>query len=182
SLGEQWSGFGRLFEAPLEQTWQVVVQPASSSLNEIWRTSILADWNRAFGGRYPFADSDNDASLPDMVRFMRMDNGVIAKFVATQLAGVIELQGDHWVAAQSASQGTGQGALMLDPAFLAALNKLTHVSTVLFPTGDARVRFELRGVPTPGITDLKLVSSGQQLHYFNQMEQWVPFEWPGQSL
>ncbi|WP_250520181.1 MULTISPECIES: ImcF-related family protein [unclassified Caballeronia] len=178
SLGEQWSGFGRLFEAPLDQTWQVVVQPASSSLNEIWRTSILADWNRAFGGRYPFADSNNDASLPDMARFMRMDNGVIAKFVSTQLAGVIELQGDHWVPAQGASQGT----LTLDPAFLTALNKLTHVATVLFPSGDARVRFELQGVATPGITDMKLISSGQQLHYFNQMEQWVPFEWPAQAL
>ncbi|MDR5769103.1 MULTISPECIES: ImcF-related family protein [unclassified Caballeronia] len=178
SLGEQWSGFGRLFEAPLEQTWQVVVQPASSSLNEIWRTSILADWNRAFGGRYPFADSDNDASLPDVARFMRMDNGVIAQFVATELAGVVKRQGDQWVAAQ----GSDQGTLTLDPAFLAALNKLTRVSTALFPSGDARVRFELRGAPTPGITDMKLVSSGQQLHYFNQMEQWVPFEWPGQAL
>lgn len=178
SLGEQWSGFGHLFEAPLDQTWQVVVQPASASLNEIWRTSIVADWNRTFGGRYPFADADNDASLPDMARFMRMDNGVIARFLATQLAGVIELQGDRWVAAQ----GTNQGTLALDPAFLAGLNKLAHVSTVLFPSGDARVRFELRGVPTPGITDMKLIASGQQLHYFNQMEQWVPFEWPGQAL
>ncbi|BBU30820.1 type VI secretion protein VasK [Burkholderia sp. THE68] len=178
SLGEQWSGFGRLFEAPLEQTWQVVVQPASSSLNEIWRTSILADWNRTFDGRYPFADSDNDASLPDMANFMRMNNGVIAQFVTSQLAGVIERQGNQWVAAQ----GADHGGLTLDPAFLAALNKLTRVSAVLFPSGDARVRFELRGVPTPGITDMKLVSSGQQLHYFNQMEQWVPFEWPGQAL
>ncbi|WP_250527468.1 ImcF-related family protein [Caballeronia sp. GAWG2-1] len=178
SLGEQWSGFGRLFEAPLDQTWQVVVQPASSSLNEVWRTSILADWNHSFGGRYPFADSDNDASLPDMAHFMRMDNGVIAQFVTTQLAGVIERQGDHWVA----TQGVNQGTLMLDPAFLVALNKLSRVARVVFPSGDARARYELRGVPTPGITDLTLVTSGQQLHYFNQMEQWEPFEWPGQAL
>nr|WP_244158685.1 ImcF-related family protein [Caballeronia fortuita] len=178
SLGEQWSGFGKLFEAPLEQTWQVVVQPASSSLNEIWRTSVLADWNRIFDGRYPFADSDNDASIPDMANFMRMNNGVIAQFVATQLAGIIERQGNQWVAAQSADHG----GLTVDPAFLAALNKLGRASAVLFPSGDARMRFELRGVPTPGITDLKLTASGQQLHYFNQMEQWVPFEWPGQAL
>ncbi|SAK97542.1 ImcF domain-containing protein [Caballeronia hypogeia] len=121
---------------------------------------------------------DNDASLPDMASFMRMDNGLIAQFVSTQLAGVIERQGNQWVAAQ----GMNQGTLTLDPAFLAALNKLARVSTSLFPSGDARLRFELRGVPTPGITDLKLISSGQQLHYFNQMEQWVPFEWPGQGL
>jgi type VI secretion system protein ImpL len=178
SLGEQWSGFGHLFEAPLNQTWQVVVQPASSSLNDIWRTSIVADWNRSFGGRYPFADADNDASLPDMARFMRPDNGVIAQFVTTELAGVVKRQGDQWVATQVASEST----LALDPTFLAALNKLTRISASLFPSGDARMRFELRGVPTPGITDMKLLSSGQQLHYFNQMEQWVPFEWPGQGL
>jgi type VI secretion system protein ImpL len=178
SLGEQWAGFGQLFQAPLDQTWQAVVQPAASSLNDIWRLGVVADWNRTFGGRYPFADSDNDASLPEMARFMRPDNGAITQFVTTQLAGVVERQGDRWVAAQ----GTNSGALALDPAFLEGLNRLTRVSTVLFPSGDAHVRFELRAVPTPGVTDMKFVLSGRELHYFNQKEEWMPFEWPGQSL
>jgi type VI secretion system protein ImpL len=178
SLGEQWSGFGELFRAPFDQTWQVVVQPAASSLNEIWRTAIVADWNKTFGGRYPFADSDNDASLPEMARFMRPDNGVITQFVTTQLAGVVERQGDRWVAAQ----GANHGALTIDPAFLTGLNKLTRISTVLFPFGDAHVRFELQAVPTPGVTDMKVVLSGRELHYFNQKQEWMPFEWPGQSL
>ncbi|WP_199544933.1 ImcF-related family protein [Paraburkholderia kururiensis] len=178
SLGEQWSGFGELFRAPFDQTWQVVVQPAASSLNEMWRTAIVADWNRTFGGRYPFADSENDASLPEMARFMRPDNGVITQFVTTQLAGVVERQGDRWVAAQ----GANHGALTIDPAFLASLNKLTRISTVLFPSGDAHVRFDLQAVPTPGVTDMKFVLSGRELHYFNQKQEWMPFEWPGQSL
>ncbi|MGZ2749426.1 ImcF-related family protein [Burkholderia stagnalis] len=178
SLGEQWAGFGELFRAPFDQAWQVVVQPAASSLNEIWRTAIVADWNKTFGGRYPFSDSDNDASLPEMARFMRPDNGVIAQFVTTQLAGVVERQGDRWVAAQ----GADHGALTIDPSFLSSLNKLTRVSTVLFPSGDARVRYELQAVPTPGVTDMKFVLSGRELRYFNQKQEWVPFEWPGQSL
>ncbi|HDR9046108.1 TPA: type VI secretion protein VasK [Burkholderia vietnamiensis] len=178
SLGEQWSGFGELLRAPFDQSWQVVVQPAASSLNEIWRTAIVADWNKTFGVRYPFADSDNDASLPEMARFMRPDNGVIAQFVATQLAGVVERQGDRWVAAQ----GADHGALTIDPSFLNALNKLTRISTVLFPAGDAHVRYELQAVPTPGVTDMKFVLSGRELHYFNQKQEWMPFEWPGQSL
>ena len=178
SLGEQWSGFVELFRAPFDQAWQVVVRPAASSLNEIWRTAIAADWNRAFGGRYPFADSDNDASLPEMARFMRPDNGVITQFVATQLAGVIERQGDRW----GVAQGANQGALTIDPAFLNGLNKLTRIATVLFPAGDARVRYELQAVQTPGVTDMKFVLSGRELHYFNQKQEWVPFEWPGQSL
>lgn len=178
SLGEQWAGFGELFRAPFDQAWQVVVQPAASSLNEIWRAAIVADWNKAFGGRYPFADSDNDASLPEMARFMRPDNGVIAQFVTTQLAGVVERQGDRWVAAQ----GADHGALTIDPGFLNSLNKLARVSTVMFPSGDAHVRYELQPVPTPGVTDMKFVLSGRELHYFNQKQEWTPFEWPGQSL
>ncbi|WP_063553007.1 ImcF-related family protein [Burkholderia territorii] len=178
SLGEQWTGFGELFRAPFDQAWQVVVQPAASSLNEIWRVAIVADWNKAFGGRYPFADSDNDASLPEMARFMRPDNGVIAQFVTTQLAGVVERQGDRWVAAQ----GADHGALTIDPGFLNSLNKLTRVSTVMFPSGDAHMRYELQPVPTPGVTDMKFVLSGRELHYFNQKQEWTPFEWPGQSL
>ena len=174
SLGKQWSGFGELFLAPFDQTWQVVVQSAAASLNEIWRLGVVADWNRSFGGRYPFADSSNDASLPEMARFMRADHGVITQFVTTQLAGVIERQGDRWVA--------GHGALTIDPAFLTSLNQLTRISTVLFPSGDAQVRYELRAEPTAGVTDMKLVLSGRELHYFNQKQEWTPFEWPGQSL
>ncbi|GAB7534751.1 type VI secretion system membrane subunit [Burkholderia sp. 3C] len=178
SLGEQWSGFGELFRAPFDQTWQVVAQPAAASLNEIWRTAIVADWNRTFSGRYPFADSDNDASLPEMARFMRTDHGVITQFVATQLGGVVERQGDRWVAAQ----GANHGALTIDPAFLASLNLLTRIATVLFPSGDAQVRYELQAVPIPGVTDMRVVLSGRELHYFNQKQAWTPFEWPGQSL
>ncbi|SDG40874.1 ImcF-related family protein [Paraburkholderia phenazinium] len=178
SLGEQWAGFGDLFDAPLDQTWQVVLQPAASSLNDTWRTAIVADWDKSFGGRYPFADSENDASLPEMARFMRPDNGVIAQFVTTQLAGIVERQGDRWVPAQ----GANRSSLTVDPAFLAALNKLMRVSTVLFPSGDAHIRYELRAVPTPGVTDMKFVLSGRELHYFNQKEEWTPFVWPGDAL
>ncbi|MFM0666703.1 ImcF-related family protein [Paraburkholderia sediminicola] len=178
SLGQQWAGFGDLFQQPLDQTWQVVLQPAASSLNDTWRTGIVADWNRNFGGRYPFADSDNDASLPEMGRFMRPDSGVITQFVTTQLAGVVERQGDRWVPAQ----GSGHHSLTIDPAFLTALNALMRVSTSLFPSGDARVRFELRAVPTPGVTDMTFVLAGRELHYFNQKEEWTPFIWPGDAL
>jgi len=178
SLGEQWAGFGDLFEQPLDQTWQVVLQPAAASLNETWRTAIVADWDKRFGGRYPFADSDNDASLPEMARFMRLDNGVITQFVTSQLGGIVERQGDQWVPVQ----GANSSALTVDPEFLTALNKLVRVSTVLFPSGDAHIRYELRGVPTSGINDMKFVLSGRELHYFNQKQEWVPFVWPGDAL
>jgi type VI secretion system protein ImpL len=179
SLGEQWSGFGNaVFQRPLDQTWDVVLQPATASLNETWRTAVVAPWNKSFGGRYPFADSDSDASLPEMARFLRVDGGVISQFVSTQLGGIIERQGDQWVVMQA----TGRNTLRVDPEFVSALNRLTRVSNVLFPTGDANLRYELRAVPTPGITDVKIALSGRDLHYFNQREEWMSFVWPGEAL
>ena len=44
------------------------------------------------------------------------------------------------------------------------------------------MRYELRAEPTPGVTDMRFVLSGRELHYFNQKQEWTPFEWPGQSL
>lgn len=179
SLGEQWSGFGNaVFQRPLDQTWDVVLQPATASLNETWRTAIVTAWNKSFGGRYPFADSDSDASLPEMARFLRVEGGVISQFVSTQLGGIIERQGDQWVVMQA----TGRNTLRVDPEFVSALNRLTRVSNVLFPTGDANLRYELRAIPTPGITDVKIALSGRDLHYFNQREEWTPFVWPGEAL
>lgn len=179
SLGEQWAGFGdALFQRPLDQTWDVVLKPASASLNETWRSAVVAAWNKSFGGRYPFADSDNDASLPEMARFLRANDGVITQFVTTQLSGILERQGDQWVVAQ----GAGRNALAVDPEFVRALNRLARVSNVLFPNGDAGVRYELRAIPTPGITDMKFKLSGRELHYFNQKEEWTPFIWPGDAL
>jgi type VI secretion system protein ImpL len=99
SLGGQWSGFGSaVFERPLEQSWSVVLKPVAASLNDTWRGAIVSAWNSSFSGRYPFVDSDSDASLPELARFLRMEGGLIPQFVATQLAGVLERQGDQWVA------------------------------------------------------------------------------------
>ncbi|AIY41490.1 IcmF-related protein [Collimonas arenae] len=178
SLGEQWSGFGSaVFERPLEQTWGVVLRPAAASLNDTWRSAIVTAWNSSFGGRYPFADSDNDASLPEMARFLRSDGGLIPQFVATQLAGMLERQGDQWVP----TQGSGN-TLTLDPNFIDGLNRLTRISNRLFPQADAKVRFELKPVGTGGVTDMVLKSGSQSLHYFNQREEWQPMIWPSDAL
>ena len=37
-------------------------------------------------------------------------------------------------------------------------------------------------MPTSGITDMRFVLSGRELHYFNQKQEWVPFVWPGDAL
>ncbi|MGG6177519.1 ImcF-related family protein [Pantoea allii] len=126
SLGQEWSGFGRtLFVNPMEQAWQQVLTPAADSLNAQWQQAVVAEWNSAFGGRYPFNNSSSDVSLPLLAKYLNADSGRIAQFLQTRLKGVLHKEGNHWVPDSINSQG-----LAFNPAFLNAINTLSYISDV----------------------------------------------------
>lgn len=67
SLGEQWAAMGaELFVRPVSQATPTVLEPAQASLNDAWQDTVVATWNKSFAGRYPFANTANDASLPEL--------------------------------------------------------------------------------------------------------------------
>ncbi|CAI2455957.1 ImcF-related family protein [Serratia liquefaciens] len=177
SLGEEWSGFGRtMFVQPLTQAWETVLQPSAASLNHRWSRSVVANWHTAFDGRFPFAASKSDASLPMLAEFVRKDSGRIDKFLTTELNGVLHKEGNRWVPDSAHSQG-----LSFNPAFLAAVNQLSQLSDVLFADGSQGISFELQARPAPQVVETRLTIDGQQLHYFNQMADWQSFRWPGDT-
>ncbi|PYE24304.1 type VI secretion system protein ImpL [Paraburkholderia silvatlantica] len=178
SLGAAWAGVGNAaFAQPLEAAWQTILQPAAASLNEAWRASVAAPFNAAMSGRYPFFDTQADASFAELGRFVRPDTGLIARFISTQLAGVLKLEGDHWTPNELAPQ-----ALLFDPKFLAGLRQLSIVGAQLYVKGDANERFEMMALPTPNVTRSELSVDGKQIVYFNQQESWTPLAWPGYDL
>jgi type VI secretion system protein ImpL len=178
SLGRQWAGFGdALLAQPLDAAWQTVLSPAAASLNEFWRAGIATPFNSAFNGRYPFAGTQVDASFAELGRYIRPDTGLIAKFIATQLSGVLQQQGDRWVRNPLAPQ-----ALQFDPAFLQALTELATLGAQGYTQGDAAYRFELMPMPTVDVTRTALTIDGQPLVYFNQQESWTTLAWPGDGL
>ncbi|MCS5880809.1 hypothetical protein LNP17_13390 [Klebsiella variicola subsp. variicola] len=59
------------FVQPLTQAWETVLLPSAASLNDKWRRSVVANWHTAFDGRFPFAASKSDASLPMLAEFVR---------------------------------------------------------------------------------------------------------------
>ncbi|NGX88351.1 type VI secretion protein VasK [Rahnella sp. Lac-M11] len=177
SLGEEWSGFGQtMFVQPLTQAWETVLQPSSASLNDQWKNAIVANWKSAFDGRYPFAISKSDASLPMLAEFIRKDSGRIDSFLTRELNGVLHKEGTRWVP----DKVNGQG-LTFNPAFLDAINQLSQISDILFTDGSQGMRFELLARPVPDVVETNLSIDGQKLHYFNQMESWQSFRWPGET-
>ncbi|MDE4916927.1 type VI secretion system protein ImpL [Cupriavidus metallidurans] len=177
SLGAEWAGMGEtLFVRPVAQATQAIVLPAQASLNDVWQRFIMAEWNRIFAGRYPFANTTNDASLPELAQFLRPQGGTIQTFLATQLAGVLELQGDQWMPA------AGARGITFDPEFLKTINILQRIGAHMLVQGDPQYRFELKPIATPGLTDTKLTIDGQKLHYYNQRETWNRMTWPASNL
>ncbi|RJF58210.1 type VI secretion protein VasK [Serratia inhibens] len=178
SLGEEWSGFGNtLFVQPLTQAWETVLQPSAASLNDRWSRSVVANWHTAFEGRFPFAASKSDASLPMLAEFIRKDTGRIDRFLTAELSGVLHKEGSRWVPNRTNSQG-----LTFNPAFLKALNQLSQLSDVLFTDGSQGISFELQARPVPQVVETQLTIDGQRLHYFNQMADWQSFRWPGDTF
>lgn len=177
SLGEEWSGFGNtMFVQPLTQAWETVLQPSAASLNDKWIRSVVANWHTAFDGRFPFAASKSDASLPMLAEFVRKDSGRIERFLTTELSGVLHKEGSQWVTDKANSQG-----LSFNPAFLRAINQLSQLSDILFTDGSHGINFELQARPVSQVVETQLTIDGQQLHYFNQMADWQSFRWPGDT-
>ncbi|WP_244306078.1 ImcF-related family protein [Paraburkholderia lacunae] len=178
SLGTQWAGFGdAVFARPLDTAWQTILQPAAASLNEAWRASVATPFRSTFNGRYPFFESNADASFAELGRYVRPDTGLIARFVTTQLAGVLKPQGDQWVPDELAPQ-----ALQFDPAFLAAIRQLSTLGAQLYAQGDAGYRFEIMALPSANVTRTELTVDGKPVVYFNQRESWSALVWPGNGL
>jgi type VI secretion system protein ImpL len=177
SLGAEWVRVGQtLFVQPLEQAWQRVLQPSVAGLNRQWQRAIVSDWHGAFAGRYPFAATDSDASLPMLGQMIRADSGRIEQFLQQQLGGVLRKEGSRWVADSRHSQG-----LRVNPQFLAAINQLSHLADVLYTDGGLGLGFELRGKPVRDIVQTTFVLNGEKHEYFNQKESWQRFNWPGRS-
>ncbi|WP_460196106.1 ImcF-related family protein [Klebsiella variicola] len=176
-LGQQWSGFGQtLFVRPMEQAWQQVLTPAAESLNAQWRSAVVEDWNSAFGGRYPFKNTSSEVSLPLLAKYLNSETGRIARFLQTRLNGVLHKEGSRWMADSINAQG-----LTFNPAFLQAMNTLSHLSDVAFANGEAGLHFALRPGTADGVMQTELVIDSQKLVYMNQMPAWRRFSWPADT-
>ena len=177
SLGQEWNGFGQsLFVQPLDLAWRQVLTPAAGSLNARWQGTIVDQWNNAFAGRYPFKATGSDASLPMLAQFLRSDSGRITTFLKANLGGILHQEGNRWVVDPAASQG-----MVINPDFLRAINQLAELSDIVFAQGDANIHFELMARPSQNVARMQLTLDEQKLDYFNQMENWQSFVWPGSS-
>lgn len=175
-VGDGLSTFAKnVFVQPFQASWNAIVIPAQTSINGLWRQSVVLPWGADMEGRYPLNLTENEVAIPVLGKYLLPQQGIVDHFINSQLAGVLTLQGDQWV--ENPNQ-----LLQIDPVFLSKMNQLSRIARNLFVQGDAGYSFELRAIPTAEVTHFELQIDGQTLHYFNQKPEWQPFKWPGDPL
>lgn len=163
-----------LLVRPLIQSFSTLIGPVEQELNDAWKREVTASWS-SLAGKYPFADSSNEATMADIAKFLKPEEGVLAKFVNKYLNGLIVRKGDVLTARTWAEKG-----VKFSPAFLPGISRLTTMGTTLLQEGETS-RFELQPIPSPGISEIIVEIDGQAMHYRNGPQIWTPISWPGSS-
>ena len=156
--------------SPLVQACAALFPLAEQDLDRTWSREVCGPWS-GLAGKYPFADSGNEASMADIVRFLKPGDGILSRFVETRLGALVAWEGGAYT-----SRAWGGRGPRLSSACLRALSQLATASACLGDGGPAR--FELRPAPTPGLSEILLELDGQKLQYRNGPQDWTGFSWP----
>ncbi len=157
---------------PLSQSYSALLGPVSTDINQAWANEVLPQW-RLLSAKYPFSDSASTATIAEINRFIKPNDGTLDRFVNKYLAGLVQKKGDELV-----PRSWGDLGIRFNPAFLAAVSKLSSLASSQMQDGES-IRFELQPQPTPGLSEIVFDIDGQEMRYRNGPQLWQPFTWNG---
>jgi type VI secretion system protein ImpL len=160
-----------LLVRPLMQTYAALIPLVERGLNQAWQAEVFGAW-RSLAAKYPFSDASNEASMADIAKILRPQEGLLPKFIDKNLSGLVVKRGDTLVTRTWAGLGVN-----FNPSFLAGAAKLGATGSAALQEGDG-AQFELQPIPTPGISEMLVEIGGQVMRYRNGPQVWTAFSWP----
>jgi len=166
-----------LLTAPLLRSYATLLPPVEQSLNESWQSEVYEQW-MALANKYPFSSSSQNEAKVNEIVFMVGRGGTIDKYIDEYLSGlIIKRSGGQLIPRKWSELG-----VRFNPQFLASVARFSSLGSSLSSGGGGggdSSRFELRPVPTPGLSEITLEIDGQTLRYRNGPQPWQTFNWPG---
>ncbi len=159
---------------PLSHSYSALLGPVSTDINQAWAAEVLPQW-RQLAAKYPFSDAGSTASIAEINRFLKANDGTLDRFINKYLAGLVQKRGDELV-----PRAWGELGIKFNPAFLSSVSSLSALANGQLQDGDG-LRFELQPQPTPGLSEIVFDIDGQELRYRNGPQLWQPFTWNGSS-
>lgn len=171
SQGELSSALQGLFTLPIRYAWETVRGPASEQINRAWAQQIAKPWGDVLAHRYPIVnDSDNEASVKDLQRFVDPQTGLLPTFKRNEIGNLAGGEG--------LGVASPKAAPLVNPSLVSNIDSASALGQVIASLSDRESGFEIMLQPSPYYTDILFTLDGQVQHYRNGRASWSRFSWP----
>lgn len=163
----------RLFNAPIQYTWESLRDPAGQQIAKAWSQHIATPWRQVMAHRYPIAPtSRNEASVKDLQRFVHPESGLLPAFKRNEIGNLADGEG-------LGLSGNGKVTPLVNSKMINGIAKASVLGQVIASLSDRENGFEIMLEPSAHYTDIVFTLDGQVLHYRNGKSSWSRFVWPG---
>jgi type VI protein secretion system component VasK len=126
--------FQNLLINPINMSWRSILSDASSYLNDQWKSQVWDAYNKILAGSFPFSEKGSDAPLQDFDDFFNPQNGVLWRFINSELN---QFKGDL------KTNKMGNQGISFSREFKSALKEAEKISSILFKGGNLSLAFRL---------------------------------------
>ncbi len=162
---------------PIRGSRAGVVRADFASLSEHWKAEVWENYNTKIQTRFPFANTQDEVTVPEFVEFFRPESGILWKFFKANLEGRLDKVGDGFAPKPSADP------MPFRADFLTCLGVAGQITEAIFgSTPEPNLQFAIRIHPVGAeVAEIAFVVDGQATVYRNEPERWAPVQWPGKG-
>lgn len=160
-----------------QQSWQLVLNDASQTINVAWQATVIPVFNRYLAGKYPIAaNSQDDADPNDFANFFGT-SGTLDNFYQHYLLNLVDLRDGQVI-----PRSFGGAQLALSPQAWQTLSRITIIHQGWFsdPKAPFNLNFSLTGTTIPNAINAIDVSIGdQRVSFAPNYQTSLPVHWRG---
>lgn len=162
---------------PIRGSRAGVVRADFAALSEHWKAEVWDNYNTKIQTRFPFANTQDEVTVPEFVEFFRPETGILWKFFKANLEGRLDRVGDGFAPKPSADP------MPFRADFLSCLGMAGQITEAIFGSApEPKLDFFVRIHPVGAdIAEIALIVDGQATVYRNEPERWAPVQWPGKG-
>ena len=157
----------RLLKQPLDNLNVMLVGTDFEQIDKAWQQLFARSW-QPLESRFPFTDSNEDASVTALASFLNPDKGELTKFFNERLKPYFE---DDWSPRKEATD-------KFSPEFINFLKSARQLRDNLFPTGGSQPNVEYQ-IALAQATRNAVVRIEIDGNVLEQDKPTSPFKWPG---
>jgi type VI secretion system protein ImpL len=183
-LSSSQSGFTRpmlspLLMNPIRLSFAGVLSDVAGAAGGKWELDVWSKWHERLEGKYPFADSPEDATLADFSSFFKPEKGLLWTFYTSYLQGSLERDGEDFTPVSRF-----QHSIHYTPDFLKCYERGAVITGDTF--GNAAeapmVEFDMNlHSVSESVSEVTFDIDGASKTYKNTPEEWLHTQWPAKE-